>query len=223
MDKSSISIVRDDIFLLYINLVGTGIALLSAIFHLGWIAATIDITVLSALYVYHIIRRKDALLTRMLIFGVSAGVTELFADHWLVSIKQTLVYNPGGWFLWDSPFYMPFSWAGMLLSVACLGVFLYKRMPFWKATLIAAIVMGIYVPTYEGLAYYANWWLYKDAPALGPVPWFIILGEFLIALPLAFFGLFITKRHILFAVLAGILEGLWIWGAYAIAWKVTGS
>ncbi|MDH4261452.1 MAG: hypothetical protein OEV78_00245 [Spirochaetia bacterium] len=223
MSQYKFNLIKDDLFLLYINIAGTSIAIISAIFHLGWISATIDITIVSTLYLIHILRRKDPLLTKMLVFGISAGLAELFADHWLVSIKQTLVYNPGGWFLWNSPVYMPFSWAGMLLSISCLGLYLVMRMPLWKASLLAAVVMGVYVPSYEALANFANWWLYKNAPMLGSVPWFIILGEFLTALPLTIIGIQIFKRGVFFAAFSGALGGVWIWCAYAIAWRITGS
>jgi len=40
--------------------------------------------------------RRDALLTRFILFGVVVGMTELAADAWLVDYTRTLDYSIGG-------------------------------------------------------------------------------------------------------------------------------
>jgi hypothetical protein len=55
--------------------------------------------------------RRDALLGRLLLFGLVVGFTELSADAWLVDYTGTLDYSIGGGpMIWRSPLWMPLAW-----------------------------------------------------------------------------------------------------------------
>lgn len=57
-----------------------------------------------------VLKHRDALLARFMIFGLAAGFTELAADAWLVDYTRTLDYSIGGGpMLWHSPIWMPIA------------------------------------------------------------------------------------------------------------------
>src|SRR5260370_23147832 len=63
----------------------------------------------NCLFVGFIVVRRDALLTRFLLFGVVIGLTELAADA--VDYTRTLDYSVGGGpMIWRSPLWMPLAW-----------------------------------------------------------------------------------------------------------------
>ncbi|MBL8954008.1 MAG: hypothetical protein JNK82_24740 [Myxococcaceae bacterium] len=178
--------------------------------------------VTSVLYLAHVTWRGRDILKNLLVFGLFAGLTELAADWWLVSVTKTLHYEPWGPFIIDSPAYMPMSWAGILLSMGFFGWVVSKKYGLAKGMLFSTVVTGIYVPIYEGLAHYAGWWTYTGVPMLGVVPWYIIIGEALVGAvmtPLVMFVL--DERGLVAAAFAGVAAGLWIWAAYFIAMVLT--
>jgi hypothetical protein len=58
----------------------------------------------NCLLVGFVLIRRDALLGRFLLFGITVGVGELPADAWLVDYTRTLDYSIGGGpMIWRSP------------------------------------------------------------------------------------------------------------------------
>src|SRR5437660_1471918 len=58
-----------------------------------------------------VVHRADAVLGRLMLFGLAVGFVELVADAWLVIHTRTLDYSIGGGpMLWKSPIWMPFAW-----------------------------------------------------------------------------------------------------------------
>jgi hypothetical protein len=86
----------------------------------------------------------------------------------------------------------------------------------------ATVITGIYVPSFEALAHFADWWTYSNCKMWGPVPWYIIVGEALIGLGLTPLVNFVMKGPQMWrAIVAGAVAGLWIWGAYFLAMLAT--
>lgn len=210
-------ITADDHLLFVINAVGLAWAALDA--WMGWDAWSAYVCVLgtSALYLAHVTWRGRDILKNLLVFGLVAGLTELAADWWLVSVTRTLRYEPWGPFVIDSPAYMPMSWAGILLSMGFFGWMISRKHGLLLGSLASMVITGIYVPVYEALAHYAGWWTYSGCPMWGVVPWYIIIGEALVgALLTPLVKRVIEGRGLLVAAGCGVIAGLWIWAAYFI-------
>jgi hypothetical protein len=141
--------------------------------------------------------RRDALLGRFLLFGIVVGFCELPSDAWLVDYTGTLDYSIGGGpLIWRSPLWMPLAWE------------------------VVAVQFG-YVGLYEEMARRIHWWQYNGCRMISFTPWYIVLGEFGIALILALLAR--TLRHGTWrqAVIAGIGGGFSIFVCYALAFWIT--
>src|SRR5688572_21010138 len=154
MTTSPEELRRADYLLFAINALGLGWAALAAAAHWGVWSAYACVGITSALYLSHIAWRKHDILINLLVFGTAAGLTELAADWWLVSVTTTLQYAPYGPFVIDSPAYMPMSWAGILLSMGFLGWIVAHRHGTFAGIVAAAAVSGVYIPVFEALAHY---------------------------------------------------------------------
>jgi hypothetical protein len=217
-------ITKDDWLLFVVNVVGLAWAGIDAALGLGPWSAYACVALTSLLYLAHVRWRGRDILKNLLVFGIAAGVTELAADWWLVSKTHTLHYAQWGPFLIDSPAYMPLSWAGILLSMGFLGWVVSQKKGLAIGVLVAAVVSGLYVPTFEALAHYAGWWTYDNCNLLGVVPWYIIVGEAFVggAMPLLVAGVVKSGSGLVGWVVRGVLAGLWIGVAYFIALSITG-
>lgn len=188
----------------------------------GWITATIitfGILIIAAIYIYH---KRDGLLAKFILFGVIAGLVELLADRYLVEVTGTLVYEKGGPFLLRSPLYMPFAWAGVLVTLGYVGWRLRQVLGLPWATFLAGIIGAINIPLYEQWARSAHWWYYQNTPMLGATPWYIIVGEFFIVALLPFLLQKLEILHPVQIIPLGIIEGLWIWICYALTFQLLG-
>jgi hypothetical protein len=163
----------------------------------------------------------DRLLARFLLFGLAVGFAELPADAWLVDYTRTLDYFIGGGpMLWRSPAWMPFAWEVIAVQFGYVGLWLWNRFRRWG--LVAIGVLGaINIPYYEELARYINWWQYDNCRMLFHTPYYIILGEFGIAILLALLAKRVASGNWKSAVQAGITGGIGIFICYAIAYTLT--
>jgi hypothetical protein len=194
----------------------------SSIVGWGWPTATIISFGMPVVYICHVWRRHDLLLGRILLFGLATGWTELLADRWLVDGTGTLLYLPGGPFVLRSPLYMPFAWMVVVTQLGYIGWWMGRRWGIPAASLLIALFGAINIPLYEQWARNANWWYYQKTPMLGNTPWYIIGGEFLIALSLPAVISQLERRHWSVSICAGIGQGLWIWVAYGVAFRLLG-
>jgi hypothetical protein len=216
-ERAKQQFTSDDYLLLLVNVIGLAWAALDAAFGWGPWSAYVCVAVTSLLYVSHVQWRQRDILKNLLLFGLLGGVTELAADYWLVSLTKTLHYTPWGPFLIDSPAYMPMSWAGILLSMGFLGFAVSQQWGLWRGILVSLVVAGIYVPTFEALAHYADWWSYSSCPMWGVVPWYIIIGEALVgAAMVPLVTVCVQRQGMAWSAGAGILAGLLIPLAYKI-------
>ena len=189
----------------------------------GWWGAGINTALVSVIYFVYAARSGNAMLQNWLLLAMTAGFVELAADWWLVVQTRTLVYAPGPKVV-VSPIYMPFAWMLVLVQVGLVGQWLRRKMPIVLAALATATLAGITIPLYESLAKFAQWWIYQDTPMILNAPYYIILGEFLLGLPLVWLGLRLGERFRPgLAVALGIVEGLIIWAAYYLAFSVVGQ
>jgi hypothetical protein len=165
--------------------------------------------------------RRDALLARFLLFGVVIGVTELVADAWLVDYTRTLDYSVGGGpMIWRSPLWMPLAWEVVAVQFAYIGLRLWER--FGKTGLLMIGLLGaINIPFYEEMARRINWWQYAGCRMISYTPWYIILGEFGIAIAFTLLARTLRRGSWREAVVAGIGAGLSIFVCYAVAFGIT--
>jgi hypothetical protein len=175
----------------------------------------------NALLIGFVYLHSDGLLARFLIFGLFAGFTELAADAWLVDYTRTLDYSIGGGpMLWRSPLWMPLAWEIVAVQFGYLGLRLQEH--FGKFGLVIIGVLGaINIPYYEEMAKRIHWWKYSGCRMISGTPYYIILGEFLIAMAFAVLVRKIRRGHVFAAAFAGILAGVAIFLGYAVAYGIT--
>lgn len=196
----------------------------------GWIVLTpltlIHVSTLSApllaTHVYNLllyligaaIAYRDERVRGIIILGTVAGVVELVADFYLVSIG-TLTYPFFVAKLLESPLYMPLSWAIAITQLGYLGFRLDetygRRAGIVGPSLGATLLIGFY----ESFARNAGIWAYEFAPLayIGNAPVFIIAAAALMFSTLVFF---VRQDR---PVLAGVGFGVVILVSYVVSYS----
>jgi hypothetical protein len=164
--------------------------------------------------------RRDGLLARFLLFGIVVGFAELPADAWLVDYTRTLDYSIGGGpMIWRSPLWMPLAWEVVAVQFGYIGMRLWER--FGRAGLLMIALLGaINIPFYEEMARRIHWWQYGGCRMISLTPWYIILGEFGIAVALTLLARTLRPGSWRTAILAGVAGGLSIFVCYALAFLI---
>jgi hypothetical protein len=167
------------------------------------------------------IAKRDSLLARFLVFGLAVGVSELLADAWLIDSTRTLDYSIGGGpMIWRSPLWMPLAWEVVAVQFGYIGLRLWKR--FGRTGLLLVAVLGaINIPFYEQMARTIHWWQYSGCRMISATPWYIILGEFGIALALALLARTLCRGSWRTALVSGVAGGAAIFVCYALAFFIT--
>lgn len=175
----------------------------------------------NCLLVGFVLTKRDALLARFLLFGLVVGFTELAADAWLVDYTHTLDYSIGGGpMIWRSPVWMPLAWEVVAVQFGYIGLRLWER--FSKLGLLLIALLGaINIPFYEEMARRVHWWQYSGCRMISLTPWYIIRGEFGIALVFALLARTLRRGSVRAAIFAGVAGGFSIFACYAIAFWVT--
>jgi Domain of unknown function (DUF6989) len=165
--------------------------------------------------------RRDAFLARFLLFGVAVGFTELAADAWLVDYTRTLDYTIGGGpMIWRSPLWMPLAWEVVAVQFGYIGLRLWER--FGKSGLVMIGLLGaINIPFYEEMARRIHWWQYSGCRMISFTPWYIILGEFGIAVAFALLARTLRRGSWPVAFVSGVVGGASIFVCYAAAFLIT--
>jgi hypothetical protein len=153
---------------------------------------------LAFVFLYH-----DTLLARLMVFGLVTGFAELAADAWLVDYTRTLV-----------------AWEIVAVQFGCLGLWLRDRL---GAMGLAAIGLSgaINIPYYEEMAKRIQWWQYHGCRMISNTPYYIILGEWLIAVAITLLARPLRRGTWAPVVPAGIAGGAAIFIAYALAYGIT--
>ena len=175
----------------------------------------------NSLLVGFVIFRRDALLARLILFGLAVGLAELPADAWLVDYTRTLDYSIGGGpMLWRSPIWMPLAWEVVAVQFGYIGLRLWER--FGRAGLLGVAMLGaINIPFYEEMARRIHWWQYSNCRMISYTPHYIILGEFGIALALAMLARTLRRNSWRVAIICGVGSGVAIFVCYVIAFTIT--
>jgi len=175
----------------------------------------------NALLLGYVAIYRDLLLARFIVFGLAVGFAELAADAWLVDYTRTLDYSVGGGpMLWRSPIWMPFAWEVVAVQFGYLGLRLWERLGKWG--LVAIGLLGaINIPFYEEMARRINWWQYSNCRMLSYTPYYIIVGEFGIAIVLALLAKRVSEGSWISSIFAGLAGGLGIFLCYALAYGLT--
>jgi hypothetical protein len=161
------------------------------------------------------------LLARFVLFGLLVGFAELPADAWLVDYTRTLDYSIGGGpTIWRSPLWMPLAWEVVAVQFGYIGLRLWEW--FGKLGLLMIGLLGaINIPFYEEMARRIHWWQYSGCRMISFTPWYIILGEFGIAIVLALLARTLRRDSWRQPVIAGIGGGLSILICYVLAFWIT--
>lgn len=177
----------------------------------------------NSLLLWFVVTHGDRLLARFMVFGLVVGFTELAADAWLVEYTKTLDYSIGGGpMLWRSPLWMPFAWEIVAVQFGSIGLWLWNRFGGWG--LVGVGLLGaINIPYYEEMAKHINWWQYVNCRMLSNTPYYIILGEFGIAILLAMLTKRVSQGNLATVFAAGAAGGLGIFICYAFAYTLTDS
>ena len=100
-------------------------------------------------------------LSWLLVFGLVAGVLELWADWVHVVYFHSLVYTDYfGFQLLASPSYMPVAWWLTVVQFGYLALRLAERWPAWAAIGLPTLLGMTLPPWYEELAAPARAWFY---------------------------------------------------------------
>jgi hypothetical protein len=113
----------------------------------------------------------------LLVFGLVAGVLELWSDQVHVEYLGSLVYiDYFGFKLLSSPLYMPVGWWLTSVQFGYLALRLADRWPRWKAVGLVSLLGMSLPPWYEEFAAPAKAWYYNPTgPMLSNTPLWIVL------------------------------------------------
>lgn len=186
----------------------------------GWWSITILAITLMLPLAFYILLRRDTFSAVLLAACVVAGFVETLADWYLISVDRSLVYVPGGPYVWQTPLYMPFGWAFAIFSLGMIGRWIDRRWGLLKATIISGLFGTMIIPVWEHCAKYGGWWYYRDTPMIGSTPYYIILGECLVVASLPLALRYVSRWSSGLAV--GVIIGLWILPAYWIGIRLFG-
>lgn len=157
---------------------------------------------------------RSVKLRRIFVLATVAGVIELGADYFLVSIAGTLVYPKSLPLIIKSPLYMPLAWAIVTTQLGYLALQLVSVEKRKAASVVPGGIAMSLIWFYETGASIAGIWEYTKAPLcmLGQAPVFIIVAEGIMFSTLFYF----VERSK--PVIAGIGFGLVIISSYIISY-----
>ena len=175
----------------------------------------------NALLLAWVIPKRDALLARFMVFGFVVGIVELAADAWLVDHTRTLDYSVGGGpMLWRSPLWMPLAWQMVAVQFGYVGLRLYERFGV-RGLLINGLLGAINIPYYEEMARLIHWWKYTGCRMISGTPYYLIVGEFGIAIALGWLAKYLRRGGWGVAMIAGAAGGAAIYVCYVVAFGIT--
>ncbi len=189
----------------------------------GWPTAAGTVALTAAALVAIAARRAwRPLVARLLLFGLVAGVLELFTDFSGEVVARSLIYPPNEPMLWASPVYMPLSWMVTLTQIGYLAWRLETLAPRGVAIILTGLWGAVNIPFYEEMAYRAGWWRYAAAPGLGHAPYYVMLFEGLLTALLPPLVARLETRGWRSVALRGVALGIWAPWAALFAWLLIG-
>jgi hypothetical protein len=122
--------------------------------------------------------------------------------------------------IWRSPLWMPLAWEVVAVQFGYIGLRLWER--FGKTGLLMIGLLGaINIPFYEEMARRIHWWQYSGCRMISFTPWYIIIGEFGIAVVFALLARTLRRGSWRVAVVAGVVGGASIFVCYVAAFLIT--
>ncbi|MBX7209611.1 MAG: hypothetical protein K1X78_14945 [Verrucomicrobiaceae bacterium] len=203
-----------------INITGVGLLTLApwSDWRTGMILNLID----NAMLLGFVLAKRDLLLARFMVFGLAVGIVELAADAWLVDVTRTLDYSVGGGpMLWRSPLWMPLAWEIVAVQFGYIGLRLVERLGTVRGLIVTGVLGAINIPYYEEMARLIHWWRYAGCRMISGTPYYIIVGEFGIAVALAWLARFLRSGGWGVSVATGIFGGVAIGVCYVLAFVIT--
>ncbi|MFO0768481.1 MAG: hypothetical protein U0231_17260 [Nitrospiraceae bacterium] len=114
---------------------------------------------------------------------------------------------------------MPLAWQIVTVQFGAVGLWLWER--WGRGGLLATGLLGaINIPYYEEMARRINWWTYSNCRLLSNTPYYIIFGEFGIAVILAVLAKRVVKADWTDAIWLGLVGGAGIFVCYAMAYGI---
>ena len=209
-------------FVLFAMILSLGGAVVCARIHGGWVSATVLNFLVDAVIVAYIAKHRDPLLLRLLVMAFVAGLVEVaVADPYFVG-NGTLVYPHEGPFIRDSPLYMPFGWAYVLLQIGYIAWWVREQKGLLMAIIVATLLGGTNIPIYEALARAADWWHYQHVPMIMGAPYYVILAEAGIGLAMPLIVKPVTTKSVGWAAALGLVLGVWTLVSGRIAFRLVG-
>lgn len=141
------------------NIIGMTAILVIVVLLLGWVLT------------------RSTRLAWLLIFGLTAGVLELWADWVHVTQIRSLIYtNYFGFQLLASPSYMPIGWWLTVVQFGYLALRLNEQWPRWVSIGVVSLLGMALPPFYEELATSAKAWFYPPSGVMvSNTPLWVIL------------------------------------------------
>ncbi|MFY0601464.1 MAG: hypothetical protein JXR03_17450 [Cyclobacteriaceae bacterium] len=207
-------------FIIISQAIMMGWSLVCAATNAGPLYAAIITYACFGVYIVYAFLTKSTLMWKLIIFGLAGGIIELWADHYSVAIINALVYPTNETMVVSSPLYMPVAWANVFVQLGYYSLLFIRWKGITLASIIMAVMGGMYIPFYEHFADEAGWWYYHNVSSLWSAPYYIIICESLISLTLPICMYFTVERKYLWALLLGIAEGIWILLSAMIAYSI---
>ena len=169
--------------------------------------------------VLYALKGKSLLFRKLLLFGIVAGLLELFADHFLVNTAGALLY-PEGYKLLSAPLYMPLLWAVVLTQQAYLSLLCVNRMGLLKATVLMGLLGSFYISFFQYTALTAGWWYFQSNAGLWGIPYYIMLFQALVMGSLPLLVNWLQRQELRKALTAGVMKGVWLGVAAVVAYYI---
>lgn len=201
--------------------IAIGTLIVDSIIKTGWVSAELWGLTFFITYLLYTVITFDRVYQFICIFAIAAGFVELIADHYLVVYTGTLVYPHQEPFIWTSPFYMPFSWAVVIIQIGYFGWLISKRTGPVISGLILVVASGLIIPLYESWAIKGGWWHYHHCPNWNGVPYYIFIAEGLLMFTVPWFLNKAEGKKVKIVLGYGMLEGLVMLLACIIAILIT--
>jgi hypothetical protein len=197
----------------------SGMTLFSLVPWSDWRTAIALNAVENTILIAFSLRSRDRLIPQLMLFGLAVGVVELLADAWLVGATGTLDYSIGGGpMIWRSPAWMPLAWEVVAVQFGYIGMRLFE----WRrgpGLLLTGLIGAINIPFYEEMALRTHWWRYANCRMLLHTPYYIIVGEFLIAIAIGYLANWTRPGRWSRSLMAGVLAGLSIFACYYVSYR----
>lgn len=205
------------------------VAVVNAIFRSGEVPLAITIILLYLAFFIYGARTRDHSIWIWLIYGLVTGLVEVASDcdSFLVNEVKVLVYPPDVPKIGVSPAYLPFAWALIWTELGLLGHWIRQRRTLLGPTVLIGLLGAVLIAIFENLARQAGWWYYQSTPFLIFCPYFVMLFEFLSTIVIVPIGWMIARSSLrnayIWAVVFGVLSGVWMCVAMRIAFFLLGS